>query len=168
MIEADHDDLLGHMLAGQCLDHSLLDARVIQRRIFDLDIDDRAAGTCPGKDFVQGRNSLPSVRRVEPRPGVKLLQLRERVVLYQSMPVGRTVNRLIVNNREGAIAREVDIQFDPICAKLERVLERGDGVFGTVAHRAAVADHPDAPALLDQALPERQAFSWCVRHTMRC
>jgi hypothetical protein len=31
-----------------------------------------------------------------------------------------------------------------------------------------VADHPDAPALPDQALPERQAFSWCVSHTIRC
>ena len=81
------------------------------------------------------------------------------------MPIGRAVDRLIVNHRQGAIAREVDVQFDPICAKLEAVLERGKRVFGTVAHRAAVADHPDAPALLDQTLSERQAFSGCLSHT---
>src|ERR1700730_16450990 len=83
------------------------------------------------------------------------------------MPVGGAVDQLIVDNCQRTVAGEVDVKFDPIRAKLEGVLERGHRVFGTVAHRAAVADHPDAPALLDQTLSERHAFSGCLSHTIR-
>ena len=57
------------------------------------------------------------------------------------------------------IGGEVDVQLDPVCAQLEAALEGCHGVFGTVAHRTAVADHPDAPAFLPQTVSERRAFT---------
>jgi hypothetical protein len=62
------------------------------------------------------------------------------------MPVGRPIHEFVVYDGQCAVAREVNVQFDPICAQLERALERDERVFGTVAHRSAMANDPHPPA----------------------
>ena len=110
----------------------------------------------------------PAYVGAEPGARVELLQLGQRVVAAPAR--GRSVVRssaLVVDDDQ---ARHRGVrwtsQLDPVGAELERMLEGGEGVFGTVAHRAAVADDPDAPALLVQTLSERQAFSGCLSHTI--
>ena len=98
--------------------------------------------------LVQGRDALTRVLGAEPRARVELAQLGQRVILDQPAAVGRAIERLVVDDGQLAVAGQMHVELDPVGAELERALERRHRVFRAVAHRAAVADDPDPPALL--------------------
>ena len=114
----------------------------------------------PGEDFVQRRNALRQRTSAPNQAPASSCSARPACGPHQAMAVGRAIERLVVDHRQRAIARQVDVQLDPVCAKLEPALERGKRVFGTVAHRAAMADHPDAPALLVQDAVGATGVQW--------
>ena len=167
MVEADDDHLLGHVVAMQRLDDGRLDAGVVDRRVLDLDVEDRVALARPGEHLVQRRNPLARVLRPEPAAGIERLELGQGMVADCAVAVGGSIDGFIVNHDERAVPRQMHVQLNPVGAKLEPALEGGQRVFGTVAHRAAMADHPHAPALLLETVSERQAFSGCLSHTIR-
>ena len=167
VIEADDNDLLGHLEPADRLDNRCLDAGVVDRRVLDLDVEDRVALARPGEHLVQRRNPLARVLRPEPAAGIERLELGQRMVADCAVAVGGSIDGLVVNDDERVVPRQVHVQLNPVGAKLEPTLEGGQSVFGTVAHRAAMADHPHAPALLLETALERQAFSGCLSHTIR-
>ncbi len=169
MIEANKNHLFGHSRAVKTFNNSLLNARVINGCVLDLDVDHRVAFARPDQHFVERRNPLTRKFGREPRACVQFLEFGQRVVLNQSVPIGRPIHELVVNNGQRAVARQVNVQFYPICAQLERALERDESVFGAVAHRPAMANdpHPPAPEVGESTPSQRQAFNWCLSHTPR-
>ena len=79
---------------------------------------------CLGRDTSGGR------QRREPVPGVDAGELFRRSLRDRSSRVRRPLEGRVVVDDDDAVAREVDVELEPIGAERQAVIERDDGVFG--------------------------------------
>src|SRR5579859_6420692 len=75
---------------------------------------------------------------------VELAELRRGVVADQACPVGRAVQRVVVDDHQAAVGRKVDVTFDQVAAGLDgrpegthRVLRMVRGVSAVPAQQRA-------------------------------
>jgi hypothetical protein len=93
-------------------------------RILDLQVQsDPVVPASPDErdDLGEGRDPLPPVGRRELAPGIPALHLFQREVDHPPFPIGRALQRVVVNHNHGSIPRDLEVHLHSIHAQ-------GDGL----------------------------------------
>ena len=101
-----------------------------------------------GKHVAKTRNAepLPAPRKLgralaggtEPVARVDRGEFVGRPLRERTARVGRAIEQRIVVDDDDAVAREVDVELEPVSAKREAIVERGQGVLGPERRAASM------------------------------
>ncbi len=76
----------------------------------------------------------------EPAACIERFDLAQRMVSHAAVAVGRTIQPLVVDHHDGAVASHLAVELDHVGAELDGAKERGTGVLGAMTRGAAMRD----------------------------
>src|SRR4029077_10223035 len=163
MVERDDRAFLHGAELAQHVYQLLLETLVGDGQLFDLDHKTNLAQR-QLDDVVEQRDVLALA-------GVELPQLGRSVVAHESRAVRGALERVVVNNDEPAVGRQVDVALDEVAASLDGRAKRPHRVLRMMGWIAAMASE-QWPALVVRVLVTRsnalsqRARAW--RAGLRC
>ena len=138
------DDEAGGDLAPRHRDGQRLDQPFAQplsaRTGLDLQVGAHLLGVGELKGVSGLGNALETIRVGEPTPGVQAANVRKTQAVVGARPRRRPVERIVVDDDEGAIPGDVHVKLEPAGADLHGLGERGDRVFGCERGSSPVSD----------------------------
>jgi len=141
VVEGRDDQSGGNLVSGQ-RDGQGLDQALAQpipaRAGLDLQVRAHLLGMREGEGVRGLGNALEAVRVREPTAGVESADVREPELVVRTRTRRRTVQGVVVNDNQRAVARDVHVELEPTSADLHGLSERGDRVLGSQGRRAPV------------------------------
>ncbi len=131
VVERHHRALLDRAELTEHVDELLLEALVDDGQL--LDLDHQADLAERELDHVVQQRDVLSVARVQ------LAQLGRGVVAHQAVAVGGALERVVVDDHQAAVRRQVNVAFDEVATRVDRGAERLHGVLWKLRRIAAVA-----------------------------